>query len=286
MPNHTLERRPARLQVGPRQIQRRHRAGTPRLRLRHVRARHLAHRKPVLRRLQVARQNRHVVLAQRQDRLVAHHVHVGRHALQQHGRLRRAQRLPARAHRRLRRRHRVLGPEAPEDRLHRPDLIAARVALRGRVDARPPSPRRLLLVAGVGRPRDRRPVARQRARHLLVGGPLDGARRIQPRIELVGRSQRLVQSLSPRRTRPQPPRAPPAPMPEHPHPPHETANGQARGSLLCQASTVSTPHPPVLCVERARSSYRCTTGSTVRRRRRRLLISCTQFPQDTHTRLR
>ena len=203
MPNHTLERRTAGLQVGTRKVQRRNRTRTPRLRLRHVRARHLANRKPVLRRLQVARQHRHVVLAQRQNRLVAHHVHVGRHRLQQHRALRRAQGLPARTHRRLSRRHRVLGPETPEDRLHRPDLVAARVALRlGTAD---PARRahRLQFVAGVGRTRDRRPVARQRARHLLVRRPLDRAGRIKPRVELVGGVQRLLQRLRTRIPRPQ-----------------------------------------------------------------------------------
>ena len=74
MADHPLEGGAAGLQVGARQIQRRHRGGAPRLRLRHVRARHLAHVEAVLRGAQIARQHRDVVLAQAHDRRVAHHV--------------------------------------------------------------------------------------------------------------------------------------------------------------------------------------------------------------------
>ena len=117
------------LQVGARQIERRHRGGTARLRLRHVGARHLAHVEAVLRGAQIARQHRDVVLAQAHDGRVAHHVAEGGDGFQQHALLRRAQRLAAGPHRGLRRVDRVDRAEAAEQRLHHADLVAARVAV-------------------------------------------------------------------------------------------------------------------------------------------------------------
>src|SRR5439155_27246967 len=50
---------------------------------------------------------------------------------------------------------------------------------------------------GIGAAGNAGPIARYRARYLLVGGPLGCPRRVQPPVELVGRRQRLVQRLRP-----------------------------------------------------------------------------------------
>ena len=196
MADHALEGGAAGLQVGARQIERRHRGGAARLRLRHVGARHLADVEAVLGGPQIARQHRDVVLAQAHDGLVAHHVHVGRHRLQQHAAARRCAASRARRARSPRPRHRVDDAEAAEQRLHQAHLVAARIAVAVAQRRRPGGG---LLVGGVGRAGDHGAVARQRARHLLVGGPQRRPRRVQPRVGPVGRRKRLSQRLRLRR---------------------------------------------------------------------------------------
>ena len=109
-------------------------------------------------------------------------------------------RLPAGARRRLRGIDCIFRTEAAKQRLHEADRIAARIELGVAVvgPGRPPDRRRVgdaLLVAGVGRAVDRGAVTGQRARHLLIGGPLHRPRRIEARIELVGCRERVPQRL-------------------------------------------------------------------------------------------
>ena len=192
MADHALEGGAAGLQVGAGEIERRHGGGAAGLRLRHVGARHLADVEAVLGGLQIARQHGDVVLAQANDGLVAHHVDVGGHGLEQHAAFRGAQRLAPRPHGGLGLAHGVDHAKALEERLLQVDRVAARIALvlagRGR-------PRGLQLVAGVGVADHHRAEARHGARHLLIGRTQRGARRVEPRVELVGGGQSLRQRL-------------------------------------------------------------------------------------------
>ena len=185
MADHALEEGAAGLEVGPGQIEGRHGGGAARLRLRDIGARHLADVEAVLRRPQIAGEHRHVVLAQAHDRRVAHDVAVGGDGIQQHQRFGRAQGLPAGARRRFRGIDGIYRPETAKQRLHRTYRIAARVGFG--VGVKFPPVGDLLLVAGVGRAVDRGPVAGECAGHLLIGGALRCACRIEPRVELVGR---------------------------------------------------------------------------------------------------
>ena len=192
MADHALEGGPRRLQVGAREIERGHRGSAAGLRLRHVGARDFADIEAILGGAQIARQHRDVVLAQAHDGRVAHHVAEGRHRLQQHALLGQPQRLAPGAHGRLRRVDRVDGAEAAKQRLHHADRVAARVAVAAGDGAGVGGD---VPVGAVGAACDAGSVTRQRARHLLVDRPQRRPRRVQPRIELVGRRQRLQQRL-------------------------------------------------------------------------------------------
>ncbi len=192
MADHLLEGATARAQVGARRIETGDGVGTPRLRLRHVRARHLADGEAVLARLQLAREHVDVVLVEANELLVAHDVHVGRRRLQKHLALDIAQNLLLLAHGGLGAVHRVVGAKPGEDRLYQVHTVAARLghAVEGGA--------RTLVVAlesDAGVARDRRPVARLRTRDLLVGAALEGALRIEPRVVPVGGRQRFQQRL-------------------------------------------------------------------------------------------
>ena len=179
-------------QVGARGVEAGHGIGAASFGLRHVGARHLADGETVLRRLQLARQHVDVVLVEADELLVAHHVHVGGHGLQQHAALHIAQHLALGADVGFRLVHRVVGTKPAEDRLHGVDAIAARlghpVENRGRTLV-------VALDADVGIAGDGRPVAGHGARHVFVAGALKGALRIKARIVAVGCRKRILEAL-------------------------------------------------------------------------------------------
>ncbi len=114
-------------QIGARRVEAGNGIGAAGFRLRDVRARNLADGEAVLRRLQLARQHVDVVLVETDELLVAHHVHVGGHGLQQHAALHVAQHLALGADVGFRLVHRVVGTKPTEDRLHGVDAKAARL---------------------------------------------------------------------------------------------------------------------------------------------------------------
>ncbi len=180
------------LQVGAGKVERRYGSGAAGLRLRHVGARHLADVEAVLGGLEIARQHGDVVLAQANDGLVAHHVDVGGHGIEQHDAFRGPQRFPLRPDGGLGLAHGVDHAKALEERLLHVDRIAARVVLvlagRGR-------PRGLQLVAGIGVADHHRAEARHGARHFLIGRTQRGPGRVELRVELVGGGQSLRQGF-------------------------------------------------------------------------------------------
>ena len=180
------------LQVGTGKVERRYGSGAASLRLRHVGARHLADVEAVLGGLEVARQHGDVVLAQANDGLIAHHVDVGRHGIEQHDALRGPQRFPLRPDGGLGLAHGVDHAKALEERLLHVDRVAARIVLvlagRGR-------PRGLQLVAGIGVADHDRAEARHGARHFLIGRTQRSPGRVELRVELVGGGQSLRQGF-------------------------------------------------------------------------------------------
>ena len=127
MADDELEAAAARAQVGAGGVEAGDGICAPGFGLRHVRARHLTDGKAVLRGFQFARQHVDVVLVQADELLVAHHVHVGGHGLQQHAALHVAQHLALSAHVGFRGVDRVVGTKPTEDGLHRLDAVAARL---------------------------------------------------------------------------------------------------------------------------------------------------------------
>ena len=127
MADHALVSGAAGLQVGFRKIKGRDGGSPTGLRLRHIRACHLADVEAILGGAQITREYGHVVLAQTHDRLIAHDIHVGGHGLEQDRLLDRAQRLAPGPDGGLGLSNGVHHAEAAKERLDQLDRVAARI---------------------------------------------------------------------------------------------------------------------------------------------------------------
>ncbi len=172
------------------------RAGEPRVALRHVGAGERAGIELRLRRVGLFLQDLHIVLAQAQNRAVAHDVHIGGRGAQQH-RLLRRQELGARgAHQRLGAADLGDGAATAQDRLGHGQSALERMRrdVREVAEARHHLREEVVLLIGIGAAgRDRRAPAAIGDGDAFIGGAQGSFLRQKLRVGLIGDGQRLVQ---------------------------------------------------------------------------------------------
>ncbi|GJE05395.1 hypothetical protein AOPFMNJM_0695 [Methylobacterium jeotgali] len=164
-----------------------------RLRLRHVRARHLADAEALAGLAELLLQHLDVVAAQLQRGGVGQHGHVGLDRAVEHGHLGRAQTLALAVDGGFRLPRSVVGLEAVEQGLVDGDASAARQ--RRLVDSGAREHAVELLHAEIGVDRDPRPVAGLGDRDVLVGGAKPRAAGVELGVRRVGADQGAVERL-------------------------------------------------------------------------------------------